>query len=62
MFKSSFSEEGKKLADKTDFKDEKDRKIVSRRDFLKYSGTIVLVLGSGCYAPINGKSKDAKIP
>jgi len=34
----------------------------SRRDFLKYSGTIVLLMGSGCYAPMDGKSADPKAP
>ena len=50
------------MTGKTDSEVKRDQKPVSRRDFLKYSGTIVLVLGSGCYAPLNGKSKDAKVP
>ena len=57
-----FSEGDIKLAEKTDLEAKKDRTTVSRRDFLKYSGTIVLVLGSGCYASINGKLKDTKTP
>lgn len=50
------------MAEKTDSKVKNDQNAVSRRDFLKYSGTIVLVLGSGCYAPLNGKSKVGKVP
>ena len=34
----------------------------TRRDFLKYSGTIVLFVGSGCYAPMDRKSADNKTP
>jgi len=34
----------------------------TRRDFLKYSGTIVLVVGSGCYVPMNRKPADMKTP
>jgi protein NrfC len=47
---------------KTASQAKKDRKTVSRRDFLKYTGTIVLVMGSGCYAPIHRQSKDFKAP
>jgi protein NrfC len=46
---------------KSDLEDKKECETVSRREFLKYSGTIVLVLGTGCYATINGKSNDAKV-
>ena len=34
----------------------------TRRDFLKYSGAIVLLVGSGCYIPVNRKSDDPKAP
>ena len=32
----------------------------TRREFLKVSGTIVLMIGSGCYVPVTAKSKDPK--
>jgi len=32
----------------------------TRREFLKYSGTIVLLVGGGCYVPVNRKSADPK--
>ena len=47
---------------KRDSENKKDRKDVSRRDFLKYSGTIVLVMGSGCYFSGNPNSKNLKAP
>ncbi len=50
------------VSEKTDPIVKNEARTVSRRDFLKYSGTIVLVLGSGCYAPMNGKSKGTKVP
>ncbi len=50
------------MTGKTAPEDKKDQKTVSRRDFLKYTGTIVLVMGSGCYAPVNRKSGDLKAP
>ncbi|CAB1084701.1 hypothetical protein D1AOALGA4SA_12211 [Olavius algarvensis Delta 1 endosymbiont] len=34
----------------------------SRRDFLKYSGTIVLLVGSGCYVPLDRQSADPQAP
>jgi protein NrfC len=36
------------------------KKKQTRREFLKYSGTIVLLVGSGCYVPVNRKSADHK--
>ena len=38
------------------------KKEQTRRDFLKYSGTIILLVGSGCYVPVNRKSVDPKAP
>ena len=38
------------------------KKEQTRREFLKYSGTIVLLVGSGCYVPVNTKSADPKAP
>jgi protein NrfC len=44
-------------------KERKDReKEISRRDFLKYTGTVVLVVGSGCYvAADKGSPKLIKV-
>ena len=50
------------MSEKTDSNVKNEIRPVSRRDFLKYSGTIVLVLGSGCYAPMSGKSKSTEVP
>ena len=36
------------------------KKGQTRREFLKYSGTIVLLVGGGCYVPVNRKSADPK--
>jgi protein NrfC len=36
------------------------KKEQTRREFLKYSGTIVLLVGGGCYVPGNKKSTDPK--
>lgn len=33
-------------------------KEISRRDFLKYTGTVVFVVGTGCYAPVYKGSPD----
>jgi protein NrfC len=38
------------------------KKEQTRREFLKVSGTIVLLVGSGCYVPVNTKSADPKAP
>jgi protein NrfC len=50
------------MMSKRDSENKKDRKNVSRRDFLKYSGTIVLVMGSGCYFSGNSNSKTPNTP
>ena len=50
------------VTEKTDSNIKDESRTVSRRDFLKYSGTIVFVLGTGCYATTSIKSKDAKVP
>jgi protein NrfC len=36
------------------------KKEQTRREFLKYSGTIVLLVGSGCYVSLNTQSADSK--
>ncbi|MFB0521112.1 MAG: hypothetical protein ACETWD_06740, partial [Desulfatiglandales bacterium] len=38
------------------------KKEQTRPEFLKYSGTIVLLLGSAWYVPVNKKSADPKAP
>ncbi len=38
------------------------KKQQTRREFLKYSGTIVLLVGSGCAVPVNGPTADPKAP
>jgi protein NrfC len=38
------------------------KKEQTRREFLKYSGTIVFIMGSGCYIPVDKKSADPKAP
>lgn len=50
------------MIEKRDSEVEKVQKTVSRRNFLKYSGTIVLVLGTGCYVHGNPNSKNLKAP
>lgn len=50
------------MSEKKDSNVKNEERTVSRRDFLKYSGTIVFVLGTGCYATVNGKTKDVKAP
>jgi hypothetical protein len=57
-----YSKEEGPVTGKTASQAKKDHKTVSRRDFLKYTGTIVLVMGSGCYAPVNRRSKEFKAP
>ena len=49
------------MPERTDSKVKNEERAVSRRDFLKYSGTVVFVLGTGCYATVNGNRKDAKV-
>jgi len=50
------------VTEKKDSGVEEYQRTVSRRDFLKVSGTIVLVLGSGCYLQGNSNSKNLKTP
>lgn len=45
-----------------DAQDKSAQKRVSRRDFLKYSGTIVLVMGSGSYLLGDAKAGMAEVP
>ena len=52
----------KPVSKKADSTKKNEARTVSRRDFLKYSGTIVFVLGTGCYAQMDGKHKGAKVP
>jgi protein NrfC len=38
------------------------KKEQTRREFLKYTGTIVLLVGGGCYVPVKTKTADSKTP
>lgn len=44
------------MTDKKDMQEDAHRELVSRRDFLKCAGTIVLVMGTGYSALANGES------
>lgn len=43
------------MSEEEDLQGDQRQERVSRRAFLKYSGTIILVMGSGYFAPADGR-------